>query len=135
MLRTTLALAALLASTACGTNRLPAPQAASHPPALDLTCPAEPDALTDEQAGSDQGEALEQQFNNSALLAGRSCRDALGRVCRWHVERGMTGVTCPAAPGRRTSWLSPWRPSPTSESSARLAAWAGARHRLYHPLR
>jgi hypothetical protein len=101
----------LLALGASGCNRPPAPTAASHPPALDLTCPAEPEALTDDQAGSDEGEALEQAFDNGVLLNGRACRDALGRVCRWHVERGMTGVTCPAAPGGATSWRSTERPS------------------------
>lgn len=28
-------------------------------------------------------------FDRDALLAGRSCRDALGRVCAWHRARGM----------------------------------------------
>ena len=109
-----LVIAALLGSAVSGCNNPPAPQAASHPPALDLTCPDEPTALTDEQAGSDQGEALEQDFNNRALLAGRACRDALGRVCRWHKERGMTDVTCPPAPGARTSWRSSRDPQRTA---------------------
>jgi hypothetical protein len=33
-------------------------------------------------------------FDRDALLAGRSCRDALARVCAWHRARGMT-VDCP----------------------------------------
>lgn len=27
-------------------------------------------------------------FDAQALVAGRSCRDALARVCAWHVARG-----------------------------------------------
>jgi hypothetical protein len=33
-------------------------------------------------------------FDRNALLAGRSCRDALARVCRWHRQRGAE-LTCP----------------------------------------
>jgi len=33
------------------------------------------------------------RFDLAALLAGRACRDALARVCGWHVERGAA-VTC-----------------------------------------
>jgi hypothetical protein len=40
------------------------------------------------------------RFDAAALLAGRACRDALGRVCRWHGERGLTGAPC-GAPERR----------------------------------
>ncbi len=28
-------------------------------------------------------------FDRAALVAGRSCRDALGRVCAWHQARGL----------------------------------------------
>jgi hypothetical protein len=28
------------------------------------------------------------------LIAGRDCRDSLGRVCRWQVERGDKEVDC-----------------------------------------
>jgi hypothetical protein len=104
---------ASLALAACATNRPPAPAAASHPPAPDLTCPAEPPALTDQQAAGANGDALEQAFNDAVLIAGRDCRDALGRVCRWHVERGMTGVVCPPAIRARTSWRTPARPTIT----------------------
>jgi hypothetical protein len=30
----------------------------------------------------------------AVLLAGRDCRDALARVCAWHVERGAEGLVC-----------------------------------------
>ena len=62
---------------------------------------AEPPALTDEQViADDASEAAglarpnDDQFNNQALIAGRDCRDALGRVCHWHVERGDKEVDC-----------------------------------------
>ena len=82
--------AAIMTASAC--NRPPAPPAVQHPPAIDLACPAEPPAPGPDATGI---EAL--HFDAAALLAGRACRDALGRVCRWHVERGLTGVTCPPA--------------------------------------
>jgi hypothetical protein len=43
---------------------------------------------------------LEAGFNDAVLLAGRACRDALARVCRWHAERGDRDVRCPPAPPR-----------------------------------
>jgi hypothetical protein len=55
---------------------------------IDLTCPAEPAALTDEQILGDPAGLLEQGFNDEALIAGRACRDALARVCQWHKDRG-----------------------------------------------
>jgi hypothetical protein len=33
-------------------------------------------------------------FDRAALLAGRACRDALARACRWHRDRGAE-VSCP----------------------------------------
>jgi len=39
------------------------------------------------------------RFDAAALIAGRACRDALGRLCRWHVARGLTGIDC-ALPDR-----------------------------------
>lgn len=30
-------------------------------------------------------------FDRAALIAGRSCREALARVCAWHKMRGMEG--------------------------------------------
>lgn len=89
--------AALLATAACAHNRVPERQVVQHPPAADLTCPAEPPALTDEQIEGDANGVLEDAFNDDVLLAGRGCRDALARVCRWHVERGLelpAGIRC-----------------------------------------
>ena len=31
-------------------------------------------------------------FDRAALIAGRSCRDALARVCGWHKARGQKVV-------------------------------------------
>jgi hypothetical protein len=93
--------AALLALAASGCNKPPAPQSASHPPALDLVCQAEPPGITDDQVLADDaseaaglGRPNEEAFNNAALISGRDCRDALGRVCHWHVNRGDKGVDC-----------------------------------------
>ncbi len=89
--------AALLVSGASACNNMPGPQAASHPPAVDMTCEREPAALTEEQAAAANGSELEDTFNLVALLAGRDCRAALARVCGWHVERGMVlpvGIAC-----------------------------------------
>lgn len=61
----------------------------SHPAASSFTCASEPAALTEAQIMSDQFGALERQFTIDALIAGRSCRDALQRVCQWHKDRGM----------------------------------------------
>jgi hypothetical protein len=68
---------------------------------LDLVCLAEPAGLTDEQVTADDasdaaghGRPNEEAFNNAALLAGRDCRDTLGRTCRWHVQRGDKEVDC-----------------------------------------
>lgn len=100
MLKRTM-IAALLALGASACNKPPAPQSASHPPALDLVCLAEPPALTDEQVIADDaseaaglGRPNDERFNDQALIAGRDCRDTLGRVCRWHVERGDREVDC-----------------------------------------
>src|SRR4051812_38465049 len=97
----TLALAASLALAACASNRPPAPQTPSHPPAADLRCLAEPNALSEAEASADNGDAIERDFNDGTLLAGRSCRDALGRVCRWHKERGDPSLICDPLPNRR----------------------------------
>lgn len=69
------------------------PLAISHPPVDDLTCASEPDApvVPPVGAGDTAWAAFDQAalaFDRKALLAGRSCRDALGRVCRWHKARG-----------------------------------------------
>jgi hypothetical protein len=45
---------------------------------------------------ADTDGAAENAFNDAVLLAGRGCRDALARVCRWHQTRGAA-VTCPPA--------------------------------------
>jgi hypothetical protein len=67
----------------------------------DLQCAAEPAALTDDQVNADQFGTLERQFTVDALIAGRSCRDALARVCQWHKDRGMelpANCLAPASP-------------------------------------
>ena len=96
MLKQTL-IAGLLFSAACVPNKLPAPQVASHPPATDLTCPREPSALTDAEVMEDDaiyranpasGHPHEDAFDATNIIAGRSCRDALHRVCQWHKDRG-----------------------------------------------
>ncbi|HEX7821062.1 MAG TPA: hypothetical protein VF463_10635 [Sphingobium sp.] len=58
---------------------------------------AEPDAPV-APTGSDQSawQAFDKaglDFDIAALAAGRSCRDALARACRWHADRGMK-VAC-----------------------------------------
>lgn len=92
---------ALLALGASGCNNPPVPQSASHPVALDLVCLAEPPGLTDAEVAADDvseaqglGRPLEQQFNDSVLLAGRDCRDTLRRACQFHVDRGFKEVDC-----------------------------------------
>ena len=94
-------IAALLGLGVSGCNKPPAPQSASHPPAQDLVCQAEPAGITDAQVLADDaseaaglGRPNEQAFNDQALIAGRDCRDALGRVCHWHLERGDKEVDC-----------------------------------------
>lgn len=69
---------------------------ASHPPAEDLRCAAEPDAPALPPVGADAADwsafdAAGLAFDRDALIAGRDCRAALARVCRWHVARGMEG--------------------------------------------
>ena len=61
----------------------------SHPTASSFQCAAEPAALTEEQIMSDQFGTLERKFTLDAIVAGRSCRDALANVCQWHKDRGM----------------------------------------------
>lgn len=80
----------LLIMSASGCNNPPAP-AASHPPIVDLNCPAEPDVIAMLEA-----DPSGVTFDAAVRKAGQECRDALGRVCRWHKERGAN-VTCPAA--------------------------------------
>ena len=69
--------------TVSACNRPPERLAVQYPPVEDLTCPPEPAA-----PGRDADEAAGLRFDAAALVAGRACRDALGRVCRWHAERG-----------------------------------------------
>lgn len=69
----------------------------SHPPASDLTCAAEPAALTDVQVIADVDGVADAIFNTDALIAGRQCRDALKRVCEWHRMRGFEG-SCASLP-------------------------------------
>lgn len=71
-------------------NNPPAP-AASHPPIVDLNCPAEPaiEAMLElDPSGV--------TFDAAVREAGQACRDTLARVCRWHKERGAK-VNCPPA--------------------------------------
>lgn len=58
-------------------------------------------ALTDDQVIADDasnkaglGTPNEQKQSLYNILSGRSCRDALHRVCAWHVERGDKEVDC-----------------------------------------
>lgn len=81
-------LAALLIMSACGHNKPPV-ATVSHPPTVDLACPVEPDiavALAADPTGLSWDVAVRE--------AGQACRDALARVCRWHVARGLD-VSCP----------------------------------------
>ena len=80
---------ASLSIAAFGCNKQPARTVSSHPPASDLACQPEPAALTDEQIMADIMGTLERQFTIDALIAGRTCRDALARVKQWHEDRGM----------------------------------------------
>jgi hypothetical protein len=57
-------------------------------------CQAEPPALTDEQVIADTDGAADRAFNDQVLIAGRSCRDALRRVCQWHKARGAKELNC-----------------------------------------
>ncbi len=84
----TLLSAVALSIAASGCNRPPERLVVSHPPALDLTCAAEPRALTDAEIDADLFGDKERQFTVDALIAGRSCRDAVARVCQWHKDRG-----------------------------------------------
>jgi hypothetical protein len=64
--------------------------AISHPPIVDLNCPAEPQVaamLARDPTGL--------EFDMAVREAGEQCRQALARVCRWHKERGAE-VSCPA---------------------------------------
>lgn len=44
----------------------------------------------------DQFGITERQFLIDQIMAGRSCRDALRRVCQWHKDRGAK-VDCDVA--------------------------------------
>lgn len=86
-----LILAPLFISASCF-NKPPERLVVQHPNAADLICPAEPDL-----ASSLAADASGLQFEKDVLLAGRGCRDALARVCKWHVMRGLAlpgGVRC-----------------------------------------
>ncbi len=61
------------------------------PPAEDLTCPAEPTVPAEDATENDVW-----MWQMDVLLAGRDCRDAIARLCRWHQKFGFAG-TCPAA--------------------------------------
>jgi hypothetical protein len=87
-------IAGLLFSAVSACNNPPAPQSASHPPAVDLTCQAEAPALTDAQVIADTDGSLERGQTTENIIAGRSCRDALHRVCQWHKDRGDSEVDC-----------------------------------------
>ena len=84
-----ISIAALLATAACAGSNRPARLGDQHPPAEDFSgCPGEPAALTDEQVLADADGSAEGRFNDEVLVAGRCDRDALGRVCWWHADRG-----------------------------------------------
>lgn len=64
---------------------------------LDLVCPTEAQALTDEQVRADDvayraypagGHPNEDAFNLQNLKVARECHDTLRRNCLWHKERG-----------------------------------------------
>lgn len=82
--------------SACSSR--PATLAVSHPPADDLVCAAEPAAPVPPATGAididwSAFDAAALAFDQAALIAGRSCRDALARVCAWHKARGAA-VAC-----------------------------------------
>ena len=81
---------ALLITSASSCNNPPAPSA-SHPPIVDLNCPAEPEVVAMLEA-----DPSGVTFDAAVRKAGQECRDALARVCRWHKERGAE-VSCPIA--------------------------------------
>jgi hypothetical protein len=86
-------IAVLLFTVVSGCSSRPESAGSHHPPVLDLVCPAEPPALTDEQVMATQNdpdarEALDRQFTIDALMSGRACRDALQRACEWHNVHG-----------------------------------------------
>jgi hypothetical protein len=84
------AILALLITSASACNKQPV-ASISHPPAVDLSCPSEPDVaamLATDPSGL--------TFDAAVREAGEQCRQALARVCRWHKERGAQ-VSCPAA--------------------------------------
>ncbi len=83
----TLPLAALLTIAASACSK-PPELVVSHPPIVDLSCPAEPDVvamLADDPSGL--------SFDIAVREAGASCRAALLRVCSWHKARGAA-VDC-----------------------------------------
>lgn len=51
---------------------------------------AEPAALTEAELAlpDDEVERLENRFKAAMVAWGRSCHDALGRVCGWHESMG-----------------------------------------------
>lgn len=84
-------------------SKQPVASISSHPPAADLTCRAEPAALTDEQVIADEhvyqsnpalGHPYQDAFDLGQIIAGRTCRDALRRACQWHKDRGYKEVDC-----------------------------------------
>lgn len=74
---------AVLIMTVCGCSRTPARPELQHPPVSDLSCPAEPGV----PVALDEISAL--RFDESVRVAGQLCRDALARVCAWHVDLGL----------------------------------------------
>jgi hypothetical protein len=84
------AILALLIMSASACNRQQG-LVVSHPPTVDLNCPAEPDVVA--LLRSDPTGVA---FDAAVRQAGQDCRDALARVCRWHKQRGLD-VTCPLA--------------------------------------
>lgn len=85
-----LALIPVLLITSAFSCSSPPASVASHPPSVDLNCPAEPDVV-EALAADPSGLA----FDVAVRAAGQACRDANARLCRWHKERGAE-VICPA---------------------------------------
>lgn len=57
--------------------------------------------MTDAQVAADADGRADEAWNDSSLISGRSCRDAVGRVCQWHKDRGDKNLVC--TPIRKTA--------------------------------
>ena len=50
--------------------------------------------MTDDEVMADVSGDADRTWNDKALIAGRSCRDAVARSCQWHKGRGMEDAPC-----------------------------------------